>query len=126
LLLPVGRNTYAIDLTDAREVVETPVVTALPTAPPWVLGLFNLRGEVVALLDTGALLGDTPGADVAAVVVVDTPAGAAGLSATARTRTAELGEQIAASRGPAGRGNYRVEDIVVTLLDVAAVVGDPS
>ena len=35
----------------------TPPLTRLVTAPPMVLGLFNLRGEIVPLLDTAALLG---------------------------------------------------------------------
>ena len=40
-----------------REVVAAPTLTRLVTAPSIVLGLFNLRGEIVALLDTAALLG---------------------------------------------------------------------
>ena len=40
-----------------REVVASPEVALLVTAPPFVLGLFNLRGQIVPLFDTAALLG---------------------------------------------------------------------
>jgi purine-binding chemotaxis protein CheW len=122
LLVPVGPDTYAIDLDEVREVVRPPGVTAVPTAPAFVLGLFNLRGEVVVLLDTGVLVGIGSAEDVAAVVVVDTPFGTAGLSASAATRTADLGEKVGESRGPAGLGRYRVDDSVVTHLDPLLVI----
>jgi purine-binding chemotaxis protein CheW len=122
LLVPVGPDKYAIDLDEVREVVPPPGVTSVPTAPASVLGLFNLRGEVVVLLDTAVLVGVESGGDLAAVVVVDTPFGTAGLSASATTQTAELGEKVGESRGPVGRGRYRVDDTVVTHLDLSQVI----
>jgi purine-binding chemotaxis protein CheW len=122
LLLPVGAETYAIELGDVREVLEAPGITGVPTAPASVLGLFNLRGEVMVVLDTGVLLGGDAGGDVEAVVVVDSPLGCAGLAATASTRTVELGETIGVSRRPSGRGRYRVGRTLVTLLDLPRVI----
>ena len=58
LLLPVGDDLYALPMDWVREVVAAPTVTRLVTAPSVVLGLFNLRGQIVALLDTAALLGN--------------------------------------------------------------------
>ena len=57
LLLPVEGDLYALPMDWAREVVAAPPLTRLVTAPPIVLGLFNLRGQIVPLLDTAALLG---------------------------------------------------------------------
>jgi purine-binding chemotaxis protein CheW len=122
LLVPVGSDTYAIALDEVREVVGAPVVTAVPTAPASVLGVFNLRGEVVALLDTGTLLGLGPAADLAAVVVIDAPGGIAGLSATASTSSVELGEPVGDSRAPGTLGRFRVADSVATLLDLTALL----
>jgi purine-binding chemotaxis protein CheW len=122
LLVPVGIETYAIELGDVLEVVETPAVIGVPTAPDAVLGLFNLRGDVVVLLDTGMLLGSEAAEEMVAVVIVDSPLGSAGLSATGDTRTVELGEAIGESRMPNGRGRYRFEDLIVTLLDLPAVI----
>jgi chemotaxis signal transduction protein len=57
LTFPVGTAIVAVPLAQAREVVSGPVVTPLPTAPPGVLGLFDLHGQVVPLFDAGVLLG---------------------------------------------------------------------
>ena len=56
VLLPVGDDIYALPVDWVREVVAAPPVTRLVTAPSVVLGLFNLRGEIVPLLDIAALL----------------------------------------------------------------------
>ena len=57
ILLPVGRDWYALPPVALQEVVAGPVVTEVPMAPPTVRGLFNVRGQIVPLLDTGVLLG---------------------------------------------------------------------
>ena len=57
VLLPVGDELYAVPMEWVREVVAAPPITMLATAPPVVLGLFNLRGQIVPLFDTAALLG---------------------------------------------------------------------
>ncbi|HWT21988.1 MAG TPA: chemotaxis protein CheW, partial [Solirubrobacteraceae bacterium] len=57
LVLPVGADRYALELADVREVVRGPAITPLPGAPAAVLGALNLRGAVIPVLDTAALLG---------------------------------------------------------------------
>ena len=57
LLMPVGPDWYAIATESVREVVARPMLTAVPTGPDALVGLFNLRGEIVPLFDTAALLG---------------------------------------------------------------------
>ena len=57
LLLPVGNDLYAVDMAVAREVVASPEIQPLPTAPATVVGVFNLRGEIVPVFDTAMLLG---------------------------------------------------------------------
>jgi len=52
----------------------------VPTAPPVVLGLANVRGTVVPVLDTGLLLDDGPIGEAPFVLVVDTARGPAGLA----------------------------------------------
>ena len=57
VLLPVGADIYALPVDWVRQVVAAPRVTRLVTASSVALGLFNLRGEIVPLLDVAALLG---------------------------------------------------------------------
>ena len=42
---------YAIDVGNAREIVEVPRLTRMPTAPAWMRGVINLRGSVVPVID---------------------------------------------------------------------------
>lgn len=116
LLLPVGPDSYAVDVMQVREVVTAPTVEPLPTAPASVLGLFNLRGEILPLLDTAALLGlGTVGAP-AYVAVVETALGPAGLCATGPPQFVDLGEPVQSDEGRDAL--YRVGAGVAVLLDV--------
>jgi purine-binding chemotaxis protein CheW len=123
LAIPVGLDLYAVPMDAVREVVRVPLLTRLPTAPGLVLGLFNLRGEIVPLLDTTALLGlsRTPGWSF--VVVVRSSIGPAGLAATALPEPIALGEAVGASASPATAGTYAVGQRLAVLLDIEALLG---
>jgi purine-binding chemotaxis protein CheW len=54
-----GRR-FAVDVADAREVVVFESITPLPLAPAFVLGLANLRGTVMPVVDLAPLLGLPP------------------------------------------------------------------
>ncbi|HET9932683.1 MAG TPA: chemotaxis protein CheW [Polyangiaceae bacterium] len=47
----LAAETYAIDVSHAKEIVEAPRITALPHSPPWIRGVMNLRGSVVPVVD---------------------------------------------------------------------------
>jgi purine-binding chemotaxis protein CheW len=51
-----GRR-FALDVAEAREVVVFDAITPLPLAPSFVLGLANLRGTVMPVVDLAPLLG---------------------------------------------------------------------
>jgi purine-binding chemotaxis protein CheW len=121
LLLPVHEDWYAVPLRDVREVVEHERVTPVPTAPRAVLGVLNVRGAVVPVLDTGVLLGLEPVAGgVEAVAVVETARGPAGLATTAAPVADRLGEDLGASGLEAGTRRRRCAEGVATELDVEA------
>jgi chemotaxis signal transduction protein len=122
LLLPVGSDLYALPLEWAREVVAAPAITRLVTAPAAVLGLFNLRGQVIPLLDTAALLGTGTTETPAFAIVVDGADGLAGLATTGVPRREPLGAPVAASELTGTTGQYRVGQEVATLLDPAALL----
>lgn len=42
---------YCVDIITVQEIIVPTKVTKLPNTPPYVLGVFNLRGNIVALLD---------------------------------------------------------------------------
>lgn len=46
-----GRERFCLSVLDVDEVVEWPRVTRVPLAPPFLMGVFNLRGSIVPLID---------------------------------------------------------------------------
>jgi purine-binding chemotaxis protein CheW len=120
LLIPVGSDTYAISLESVREVVVDPRTTELPTSPPAVLGVFNVRGDIVPLLDTGLLLGLRPVVETPYAVLVETAHGIAGLVATEMPQTVRLSESVGHSDLDGTTETYLVgEGRLAVALDVA-------
>jgi purine-binding chemotaxis protein CheW len=42
---------YGVPILTATEIVPTPVITPVPNAPAYILGLVNLRGKILPVLD---------------------------------------------------------------------------
>ncbi len=47
----VGEEMYAIDIRRIKEIIRPQKLTPIPNAPPFVEGVFNLRGAVIPVLD---------------------------------------------------------------------------
>lgn len=56
----VGKQDFCIDIMMVREIRGWTPATILPHAPPFVLGVINLRGSVVPIVDLSARLGLRP------------------------------------------------------------------
>src|SRR5215467_15306385 len=56
-----GRERFCLPVLDVEEVLEWPMVTKLPLSPAYVLGIFNLRGVIVPLIDIAMTEGRRPG-----------------------------------------------------------------
>ena len=52
----IGDQAYAIDIMAVREIRGWTAATPLPHAPPHVLGMMNLRGAILPVIDLGARL----------------------------------------------------------------------
>lgn len=48
---------YAAGILRVREILQYEPVTRIPTAPPWIRGVMNLRGSVVPVVDLALKLG---------------------------------------------------------------------
>jgi purine-binding chemotaxis protein CheW len=121
VLIPLHGDWFAVAVDEVREVVPKPSVTPLPLSPDTVLGLFNVRGEVVPLLDTPALLGLEPLGAATYATVVTTPAGRAGLASDGLPETARLGDLVGDGRLPGTARRFAVGDRAVTMLDLDAM-----
>jgi purine-binding chemotaxis protein CheW len=47
----LGKEHFAIDLFDVREVVEYTPITQLPNTPSYMKGIIDLRGEITTIID---------------------------------------------------------------------------
>jgi hypothetical protein len=122
VLLPIGPDLYGVPIQWVREVLAAPAVARLATAPPLVLGLINLRGEIVPLLDTAALLGVGSVDHVAFATVLHTAHGPAAFAATDLPIRAELTTPVGPSELPGTAGTYQVDGRLVVLLDPGALL----
>jgi chemotaxis signal transduction protein len=56
-----GRERFCLSVLEIEEVVDWPMVTRIPLAPVFLMGLFNLRGTIVPLMDIAFTEGRRPG-----------------------------------------------------------------
>ncbi|WP_374471551.1 chemotaxis protein CheW [Phenylobacterium sp.] len=67
----IGEQLFALDIMAVREIRGWTVSTPLPHAPDYVLGMINLRGAVLPVVDLAGLLGlQKIQPDASSVVVV--------------------------------------------------------
>jgi twitching motility protein PilI len=69
----IGTLGLLIQLGSGSEVMQMPTLWTLPGAPPWLLGLINLRGNLVPVFELRQLLGlpQRAGGDKPMVMVFD-------------------------------------------------------
>jgi chemotaxis signal transduction protein len=129
----VAGRQLATDIRHTREVVVLPDRTAVPRAPTHVLGVANLRGYVVPIVDIGPMLGlpSRPPDEASSTprTVVLEGAGAQVAIVTDEVLGLEsFDEVLPASQTPEGPGRaltlglLRRSDAMATLLDVPELV----
>src|SRR5687767_10694765 len=57
LVFSLGDEEYCISLSQVKEVIAPPRITPIPKVPPYFLGMMDLRGTVVAVIDLRTKLG---------------------------------------------------------------------
>ncbi len=69
----LGDEIYGINVMQIREVLRHSEITPVPGAPDYVLGIINLRGNVVTVIDTRKRFGLAPGNidEQARIVIVE-------------------------------------------------------
>ena len=60
LVFSLGKENYCIDVRQAKEVMKMPETTRVPNVPAFVLGVANLRGEIISILDMHYFFGLEP------------------------------------------------------------------
>jgi len=60
LTFMLGGKTYGLEILDIKEIIEYGEVTDIPMTPAFILGVINLRGAVVPVIDLGKRFSGTP------------------------------------------------------------------
>ncbi|HEX6372644.1 MAG TPA: chemotaxis protein CheW [Longimicrobium sp.] len=132
LTFQLAGEEYAVELLQAREILRYEQVTRVPTAPPSIRGVLNLRGRVVPVVDLAVKLGlpDTPVTGRTCIVIVDVALGGErtvmGVIAEAVSQVVDLGAGDIEPPPPFGprarveflRGMARLGERFALLLDL--------
>ena len=57
ILLALEKTLFALPLSSALEIGRRPEITPLPNLPNWVLGISNIRGEIISFINLKAFFG---------------------------------------------------------------------
>jgi twitching motility protein PilI len=47
----IGQERFLLELTQVGEIVPVPAITVVPLTQPWYLGLANIRGNLISVID---------------------------------------------------------------------------
>jgi chemotaxis signal transduction protein len=129
VIFRLGTRMMAIPLAAVSEIARPPKTTRLPHVPAWVLGIANLRGDIVSMLDLEGffsgkvgrstheqrMLALRPAGDeVRTAVLVDS---VDGIQALEDARVARVTRGYDAEVAPFARGLYQMEGNLVVVLD---------
>jgi purine-binding chemotaxis protein CheW len=64
-----GRERFCLPVLEVEEVVDWPLVTRVPLGPPFLMGVFNLRGTIIPVVDIAVTEGRRPGLLPRSVIV---------------------------------------------------------
>jgi purine-binding chemotaxis protein CheW len=128
----LGRHHLGIDVTQVQEVIRPQTLTAVPLAPREVLGLINLRGQIVTALDLRRRLGlaDRAGDEAPMNVVIRTADGTLSLLVDRIGDVVEVDEAdfepppdtLDGRHRQLLRGTYKLDHGLLSVLDTDRVV----
>ena len=130
VVFELGGERFGIELRQVREVAVLPAVTPVPSMPPWLLGVANLRGEVVPVVSLARAIG-AQAADGDKMIVVDVASRPVGVVVAGVPRiervdpsAIEPAPELVAARLKRDfiRGVVNESDGIVILLDLSAIV----
>ncbi len=120
-------ETYGINVMHVQEVLRVTEIAPVPGAPEYVLGIINLRGNVVTVIDTRSRFG-LPTADVtetSRIVIIESDKQVVGILVDAVAEVVELTEsQIDSAPNVGNEESSRYIQGIATLTNDLLIVVD--
>lgn len=128
-------ETYGIDVMQIREVLRSPEISPVPGAPSYVLGIINLRGNVVAIIDTRSRFGLPSKEEIddsSRILILEAGDYVVGFLVDSVSEVAELRNEQIESAPDTGSGEgsrfitglYNRKDGLLILIDASRMLSD--
>ena len=125
-------ETYGVNVMDVQEVLRITDIAPVPGAPGFVLGIINLRGNVVSVIDTRARFGlpSTDTNDASRIIIIESNEQTVGIQVDAVAEVLDVDSseiEISPDVGNEESARYisgmvsRGEELVI-LIDVSKIV----
>lgn len=117
-----GAEQYALGVHDVLEVDELGALTPVPGAPAAVLGVHNLRGHIVPVIDLAAVLATSAADPPARVVVIERGESRAALAVDQVLGVERMPDPTETVQSPHLAGAAIVDGTLVGFLDVDSIL----
>lgn len=131
LQFDLGTEGYAVHLLLVKEVIPLPETTALPNSPAHYVGIMNLRGQIISIVDLRKKLKITPSekTDDNAVVIVELEGICIGLIVDGINRVIKIKKEDVSEVPEVGsqlnakymEGVYQGDDHLIVMLDLESI-----
>jgi len=120
-LIELGQETIGISVDGIREILKAPPITSLPWMPPWMMGIVQVRGELISVVDLSNWFNTVATAQEGFLVVVQGKSSTLGLFADnllgfKHVMTSDIAKSFSSSE--VGRGQY----IKATTKDLISIM----
>ena len=117
----VGTESYSLPIANVREIAAIGDIAPLPGAPAGVIGVVNLQGKVLPVIELSELLGIAGHDRPRRIVIAEDGGRMAGLAVYSVSGVEALPEASEADASAHLRGAALVDGVLVGSIDVAAV-----
>jgi purine-binding chemotaxis protein CheW len=122
LVMAANDAYFAVPMERVHQVLRHPLVTRIPLSPAGLIGVVNVRGEIVPLLDTAVLTGTGSLGEPDFAVLVSGGDDMVALAAQELPIAADFDEPVGAGAHPGEVGVYSNGGRLVVLIDVEELV----
>lgn len=129
----LGKEMYAIPLLSVKEVISPPETTSIPNSPDYFIGIMNLRGQLITVVDLRKRMAIKPAEDSHenAVVIVNIENIQIGMMVDSIHKVLQfhvekdmqvLPEVSERKSHAYMKGIFKAEDRLIVLLDLAKIL----
>lgn len=138
VVFSLGDEFYGVEMEQVLEVVSIPTIALLPNLPDQILGIFNLRGNIVSITDLRKIFGLLASGEAAEeeettksrIVVIELDGVSTGLWADSADETVEIPlsriepavSTLAGDRGEFIEGQVEWNGKLIAILDAKKVI----